>query len=142
VNEAITDLSLWGLFVSAFVSSTLLPGGSEVLLAYLHSQQVQPWWLLWLVATAGNSLGGLTSWGLGWWLARRFPLKKLEDKKQQRALNHVQRWGSPALLMSWLPIIGDPLCLVAGWLRMNFWLCCLFIVLGKGVRYLLVLAVI
>ena len=142
MNESLFDFNLWGLFLSAFVSSTLLPGGSEVLLAYLQSQGEHASWLLWSVATAGNTLGGFVSWGMGWWLARRFPMRSLEKPQHQQALLRVRRWGSPVLLLSWLPLIGDPLCLVAGWLRLNMWACLLFIALGKGARYLLVLAII
>lgn len=142
MNESLFDFNLWGLFFSAFLSSTLLPGGSEVVLAYLQSQGAHHSWLLWLIATSGNTLGGLTSLGLGWWLATKFPMRTLEKPQQQKALVHLHRWGSPALLLSWAPIIGDPLCLVAGWLRLNFWLCLLFIAIGKGARYLFVLAII
>jgi len=129
------EYSLIGLFVSAFISSTLLPGGSEVVLLYLATQSDESHGLLWLLATAGNSLGGLTSWILGWWLARRFPKRTLDEKKHERALRHIRRWGNPALLFSWLPIIGDPLCFVAGWLRMSFLYAVIFITIGKAARY-------
>ncbi len=129
------DASLWALFISAFVSSTLLPGGSEALLLYLSQEaSAQPYTLLW-VATLGNTLGGLTSWGIGW----RFPARKLVRVEHQQAVARVQRWGSPLLLLSWMPLIGDPLCVAAGWLRIPFSLALLFIGVGKAVRYAVLL---
>lgn len=141
MNEILLEWGLWGLFLSAFMSSTLAPGGSELVLAYLQHQELHSTWALWLVATSANTLGGWTSWWVGWWLARRFPWRRLERPAYQTALTRVRRWGSPVLLLSWVPIIGDPLCVVAGWLRLNVWACLLFIAIGKGARYALVLAI-
>ena len=129
------EFSLPGLFISAFVSSTLLPGGSEVLLIYLATEGQHSSWLLLIVACVGNTLGGMTSWLLGLWIATRYPAQSLLKKDRIRALVWIQRWGSPVLLLSWLPVVGDPLCLVAGWLRMHWLLCLLMIMTGKAVRY-------
>lgn len=126
---------LWLLFGSAFVSSTLLPGGSEALLLYYATQGEQAVWLLWLVATAGNTLGGMSTWLLGRLIVWRFPAKSLENEKHQKALARMEKWGSPALLLSWVPLIGDPLCLVAGWLKINFFKALVFILVGKALRY-------
>ena len=133
------DTSLISLFVSAFISSTLLPGGSELLLIYLATQTSVDFMLLWFVATLGNTLGGLTSWLLGFWLIRRFPKRGLDEKKHGKALGYIRRWGKLTLLFSWLPIIGDPLCFVAGWLKLSFFWSGLFIAVGKGARYAVVL---
>ena len=133
------EFSLIGLFVSALISSTLLPGGSEVVLLYLATQTSENHWVLWFVATLGNSIGGIITWLLGWWLVRRFPGKSLDEVKHKRALGHIRRWGSSSLLFSWLPVIGDPLCFVAGWLKMPFLYCVIFIVMGKAARYGLLL---
>ena len=125
----------WGLFVSAFLSSTLLPGGSEVALVALslaHSEE-RVW--LWAVATSGNTLGAMAMWGLGWAMSRRFGLDTPNNTRRQRAIEKLRRYGTPALILSWLPIIGDPLCFAAGWLRMSIWRSLFFIVLGKGLRY-------
>jgi len=129
------DTSLISLFFSAFVSSTLLPGGSELLLIYLATQTDANILALWVVASLGNTLGGLTSWLLGYLLIKRFPSRGLDEKKHGQALRYIRRWGSVSLLFSWLPIIGDPLCFVAGWLKLSFLWSCIFIALGKGVRY-------
>lgn len=138
VMEFPEGVGLWALFGSAFVSSTLLPGGSEVLLGYLVQQGEYSRGTLLLVAATGNTLGGMTSWGLGFWLAHRFPAKR-GDPKHKKALAYVQRWGSPVLLLSWLPVVGDPLCMAAGWLRINVVTSFLFIALGKTARYAVIL---
>lgn len=135
-------LTLGGLFLSAFLSSTLLPGGSEIVLVTLKAQQSMASWVLLLVATAGNTLGGMTSWLLGRWLRRRFPQRMLEQPRFIKALHQIKKWGTPVLLFSWAPIVGDPLCLAAGWLRVNGWLALLFIGLGKLARYAVLVAII
>jgi membrane protein YqaA with SNARE-associated domain len=90
--------------------------------------------LLWpaiLVATAGNTLGGLTSYVLG---------RVLPPRETLRGIEWVRRHGAPALLLSWLPVIGDGLCVAAGWLRMNPVLAAVFIAVGKFARYCVVAA--
>ena len=129
-----TEYPLWELFISALVSSTLLPGGSEALLIYQASNQLAGPWALLMAATAGNTIGGTLTWLLGRWLVWRFPARRLEQD-HQIALRRIQRWGSPALLFTWLPVVGDPLCLAAGWLRTPWSLSFLFIATGKGLRY-------
>lgn len=130
---------LWLLFSSSFLASTLLPGGSEVTLVYAAHEAIGPIALLWLIATIGNTLGGLSGWLIGWWIQRRYPARQLVKPEQQRAMKRLSRYGSPVLLLSWLPIIGDPLCLAAGWAGVRFWPSLVFIALGKGVRYALLL---
>jgi len=135
MDELFSEWGLWGLFISAFISSTLLPGGSEALLLALALNEAHPALSLLAVATAGNSLGGMTSWLLGWWLARRYAPEALAGHKYDQAVARLRRWGSPVLLLSWLPLVGDPLCVAAGWLRMHPLLSLLLIALGKGGRY-------
>lgn len=137
-----SELTLWGLFISAFISSTLLPGSSEVVLAILGAKGVYEPLVLLTVATVGNTLGGMSSWGLGRILVWRFPVEGLLKVKHQVALKRIQNWGSPVLLFSWLPVVGDPLCLAAGWLRMHWLVSLLFIVVGKAVRYFIVLEIV
>lgn len=134
------DLSLWGLFLSAFLSSTLLPGGSELVLAALAVANVHSVATLLAVATVGNTLGGMTSYGIGRMIALRYPARGVVNVAHLRAVNHVKYWGSPVLLFSWVPVIGDPLCVAAGWLRMNWIACAGFIALGKAARYSVILA--
>lgn len=130
---------LWGLFFSSFLAATLLPGGSEALLLWLNYHQSYSPVLLLLAATLGNTLGGLSSWGIGRWLRYHFPETGLHKPRQQKALDWLERHGSPLLLLSWVPVIGDPLCVAAGWARMPILQSALFIALGKGTRYALLL---
>lgn len=127
------SFSLWSLFFSAFLSSTLLPGSSEALLVAYLSQDFEPYPLL-AVATLGNTIGGLSSWLLGFWLIKKYP-NSIPKKLSAESIQRLRRWGWPILLLSWLPVIGDPLCLAAGWLRLNFYWSALAIALGKLIRY-------
>lgn len=107
-------LSLFSLFASSFLSATLLPGNSEVVLvAMLLSDQSSP--VLVLTATMGNSLGGLTNVILG----RFFPLRKT-SRWQEKATGWLKRYGAVTLLLSWMPVVGDLLCLLAGWMRISW----------------------
>ncbi len=133
--------SLLTLFISGFVSATLLPGGSEALLAWqLSTGEYNPW-SLWFAVTTGNALGGILTFVMGWVIATYYPLKALNKPGQLRAKQWLERFGPLSLLMSWLPIIGDPLCLVAGWLKFNLYLSFFIICLGKAVRYLLIVGI-
>ncbi|MBS3049295.1 YqaA family protein [Enterobacter mori] len=126
-------LSLASLFASSFLSATLLPGNSEVVLvAMLLSGMSQPW-LLVLIATMGNSLGGLTNVILG----RFFPLRE-KSRWQEKAVGWLKRYGAATLLLSWMPVIGDLLCLLAGWMRISWGPVLFFLCLGKALRYVLV----
>lgn len=128
-------LSYWGLFTSAFISSTIAPGGSEAVLAYMVSQNNFQTEILVFIATLGNTLGALTTWGLGMLAAKKYPLEKILSEKKQQAVNIVRKWGYSALLFSWLPIVGDGFCFAGGWLRMPIIISTLIILLGKAVRY-------
>jgi membrane protein YqaA with SNARE-associated domain len=125
------NAGLAGLFVASFLSATLLPGGSEAVLLgvlALHPGQAMPALLL---ATLGNTLGGMTTY----WMGRALPEKKGGDADTARHIEQVRRWGSPALLLAWAPLIGDALCAAAGWLRLHWLPCLLWMALGKGARY-------
>jgi membrane protein YqaA with SNARE-associated domain len=124
---------LWGLLTASFLAATVLPGGSEVLLwgfAKMHPEQAST--ALW-IATFGNTLGGMTTWACGRFLPRWQRLEHLPHRDK------LDRWGSPALLLSWAPLIGDALCLAAGWLRLHWLPCLVFMAIGKFGRYWLVL---
>jgi membrane protein YqaA with SNARE-associated domain len=122
-------LSLWTLFVSSFLAATLLPGGSEAVLfgvIKFHPQQVGA---ALAVATIGNTLGGMSSYLIGRVVPKKTAIKGIES---------VRRYGAAALLLAWVPIIGDPLCVAAGWLRINPWLSAVCMALGKLARYLVI----
>ena len=131
-------MPLWLLFFSAFISSTLFPGGSEAVLAYLASEAEHPLFLLVAIATVGNTLGAMTSWGIGRLISIRYSAEKLSKVSQQKAVERLQKYGSPLLLLSWLPVVGDPLCVAAGWLRIYWLWSLLFITVGKLLRYIVI----
>ena len=126
-------LSLASLFASSFLSATLLPGNSEVVLVAMLVSGVSQPWLLVVIATMGNSLGGLTNVILG----RFFPLRKT-SRWQEKAASWLKRYGAATLLLSWMPVIGDLLCLLAGWMRISWGPVLFFLCLGKALRYVLV----
>ena len=127
-----------GLFLSAFISSTVAPGGSEAVLAYLVSQPEASVKQLIFIATIGNTLGALTTWGLGVWSAKKYPADQVLNSHYQKSLTAVRNWGAWALLFSWLPIVGDGLCFAGGWLKLSFYSSLLAILTGKALRYLAV----
>lgn len=126
-------LSLASLFASSFLSATLLPGNSEVVLVALLLSGVSQPWLLVVIATMGNSLGGLTNVIIG----RFFPLRE-KSRWQEKAAGWLKRYGAATLLLSWMPVIGDLLCLLAGWMRISWGPVLFFLCLGKALRYVLV----
>lgn len=126
---------LWALFVSAFLAATLLPGGSEAVLALLAVRDEHEPWLLLAVASAGNTLGGMSTWAVGRFFGWRFPASRFTQPKYDRPLRWLQQWGSPALLLSWVPVVGDSLCLVGGWLRVPWFAALVWIAIGKAARY-------
>ncbi len=131
---------LWTLLGSSFLASTLLPGGSEAVLVYSHTQGIAPPQTLLLIASFGNILGGLSNWLIGGYLKNRLIRPNLEKPAQKKALQRIRKYGSPLLLFSWLPIIGDPLCLAAGWAGIRLLPAVLFIAVGKVARYAVLLA--
>jgi len=127
------------LFIIAFLSATLLPMGSEALLVYDISQGYA-WFVLWLVATFGNTLGSVVNYALGYKGEKYLEEKgHLSDEKIKKYREVFQKYGAWTLLLSWLPIIGDPLTLVAGVLRYPFKLFVILVVFAKGVRYAVVI---
>ena len=133
--KSVFDSELWILFSSSFVSATLLPGISEATLLYIFHTADQPMWALVLAATIGNTLGGFTNFVLGALAARGFRPKGFKQEELGEAFRRVQRYGPLALCFAWLPIVGDPLCLAAGYLRLNWWQSLLCMGLGKCLRY-------
>jgi membrane protein YqaA with SNARE-associated domain len=131
---ALPQFGLSTVFVVAFVSATLLPMGSEPAVFGLVKLNPELFWPAVLVATAGNTLGGMLSWWMGYG-AERLVERARHRPVEHRALNWLQRFGPKACLLSWLPVVGDPLCAVAGWLRLPFWPCVLYMAIGKFARY-------
>jgi membrane protein YqaA with SNARE-associated domain len=124
------DPVLAGLFVSAFLSSTILPGTSEAALVVIVAGDASRLAPAIAVATAGNTLGGLTSYAIG----RFVP----QPKSTPRALSLARRYGVVALLLSWVPVVGDGLCIASGWLRHDPLAATVMMAIGKLARYLVV----
>ena len=132
---ALPEYGLSTLFVIAFISATLLPMGSEPALFGLLKLNPDLFWPAILVATAGNTLGGGVSWWMGF-ASHRIVEKYHHSSIHLRALDWLERIGPQACLLSWLPVIGDPLCAVAGWLKLPFWPCLIYMAIGKLARYI------
>lgn len=128
-------LSLFSLFISSFLSATLLPGNSEVVLVGMLLAGVSQPWLLVVIATMGNSAGGVTNVILG----RLFPLRET-SRWREKATGWLKRYGAATLLLSWMPVIGDLLCLLAGWMRISWGPVLFFLCLGKAIRYIVIAA--
>ena len=131
---ALPSLGLSTIFVISFVSATLLPLGSEPAVFGLVKLNPAMFWPAVLVGTAGNTLGGAFTWWMGYGAERaveKFTHKPVEG----RALGWLKRFGAKACLLSWLPVVGDPLCAVAGWLKLPFWPCVVYMAIGKFLRY-------
>ena len=127
------------LFCMSFLASTLIPLGSEWLLVMMLASGYEPLSTV-AVATCGNYLGAVVTyliglWG-GKWLIER--VLRVSPEQQQRAHNYYRRYGAYSLLFSWLPVIGDPLCLAGGMLRVNFGLFSILVASGKLFRYVVV----
>jgi len=123
--------NLLALFLASFLSASLLPGGSEVALFAVVRQHPDQTAAALVLATIGNTLGGMSTY----LLARLLPQKELPLR-----LEAVKRYGVAALFFSWAPVIGDALCAAAGWLRLNWLASMLWMALGKFGRYAVVAA--
>lgn len=132
---ALPEFGLSTVFVVAFVSATLLPMGSEPAVFGLIKLNPELFWPAILVATAGNTLGGAVSWLMG--LGTHKAIDRARGGATElRALKWLERFGPKACLLAWLPVVGDPLCAVAGWMKFPFWPCLAYMAVGKFARYL------
>lgn len=127
---AVPEVGLFSVFIISLVSATLLPMGSEpAVFAVIKSNAVLFWPTI-LVATAGNTLGGVINYWMG------AGAKTVFAKEQQtRWFGWLHRFGAKTMLLSWLPVIGDPICLMGGWLKLPFWPCVAYMAIGKFLRY-------
>ena len=136
---ALPEFGLSTVFVISFISATLLPLGSEPAVFGLVKLNPDLFWAAVGVATVGNTLGGAVSWWMG------FGAHKVVDKYRHsathvKALEWLEKLGPRACLLAWLPAVGDPLCAVAGWLKLPFWPCVAYMAIGKLARYTLMTA--
>ncbi|MEN9384608.1 MAG: hypothetical protein RL323_1751 [Pseudomonadota bacterium] len=131
---SLPEVGLSTVFVVAFVSATLLPMGSEpAVFALIKLNPDLLWPAIW-VATAGNTLGGVVSWAMGYGAHRALDNAR-GNATHLRALDWLERFGPKACLLSWLPLVGDPLCAVAGWLKFPLLPCMAYMAVGKFGRY-------
>jgi membrane protein YqaA with SNARE-associated domain len=141
----VTSLGIYlSLFVTSFLAATILPMSSEAVLAGLLAASSEPWIVLIAIASAGNILGSLTNWGVGRGLAlaREHPRFPVDRTKLAKAENWYRRWGCWSLLLSWVPVIGDPLTIAAGFLREPFWIVLALVSIAKIGRYLVIAAIV
>lgn len=122
------------LFLVSFVSATLLPLGSEPAVLGLLQLNPTAYWSVIGVATAGNTLGGALDWWMGYG-ANQVARHDKPESAHGRARVWLEKLGPKACLLAWLPIVGDPLCTLAGWLRLPFWPCVAYMLIGKFLRY-------
>lgn len=136
---SLPEVGLGTVFVVALVSATLLPMGSEPAVFALVKLNPDLFWPAVLVATVGNTIGGAISWGMGYGVHGAVHQVKpaLERSASEiKALQWLEHFGPKACLLSWLPAVGDPLCAVAGWLKLPFWPCVAWMAVGKLARYI------
>ncbi len=136
--EVLGTWGYWGLFAGSFAAATVVPFSSDVLIVGMLLAGGDPV-ACFLAATLGNWLGGLTSFGLGWlgkteWLQRWFRVKPETIARQK---TKIDRWGPLLALLSWLPIVGDVFAIALGFYKMQPVKCCVWLLVGKALRYLL-----
>lgn len=125
-----------GLFLASFLAATILPLSSEIVLTLLLLNGLNPS-LLVMVATIGNVLGAVVNYGLGFYggLIFRGKFRTASEREVNASLLRMQKYGAASLLLAWAPIIGDPLTVAAGVLRINLVLFFLLVTIGKCGRY-------
>ena len=136
---ALPKYGLSTVFVVAVASATLLPLGSEFAVIGLVKLNPELFWPAVFVATVGNTLGGMITWWMGY--GAELAYERVAHKRAQvKALQYLERFGPKACLLAWLPVVGDPLCAVAGWLKMPLWPCAVYMAIGKFGRYVVMTA--
>jgi membrane protein YqaA with SNARE-associated domain len=133
---ALPDVGLSAVFLISLLSATLLPGGSEPMVFAVIKANAALFWPVLAVATFGNTIGGVIGYWMGYGAQKIAPPQR-DSRWFNWLFGWLQRFGPKLLLLSWLPVIGDPLSALAGWLRLPFWACVGYMALGKFLRYLL-----
>jgi membrane protein YqaA with SNARE-associated domain len=128
---ALPKVGLGAVFVISLVSATLLPIGSEPAVFAVIKANVDLFWPVMAVATLGNTLGGVVDYWIG-----RGAKQIFARERGTRWFHWLELYGAKTMLLAWLPGIGDPLCTLAGWLKLPFWPCVIYMAIGKFLRYL------
>ncbi|MDR0560124.1 MAG: DedA family protein [Prevotellaceae bacterium] len=136
--ESFIGLGYAGLFIGSFLAATVIPFSSDIIFAAAVLNGLDPW-ISFAMATSGNWLGSLTSYGLGYlgkwkWLEKFFKVKP-EQMEKQRAL--ITKYGAVLAFFTWLPFIGDLISIALGFYRINLIVCSIFSLIGRIVRFLL-----
>jgi membrane protein YqaA with SNARE-associated domain len=131
------ELGYYGLFVAAFLAATILPLSSEVVLSVLLLNGLSPVALV-TVATVGNVLGSLTNYALGFWASLEVIKRwlKMSEEDFVRAERRFVKYGMFCLCFAWVPILGDPVTVIAGFLRIRLWWFVILVTAGKLLRYI------
>ncbi len=127
---AVPQVGLWAVFLISFISATLLPLGSEPAVFAVVKANGALFWPTIMVATIGNTLGGIVDYWMGFGAKRIF-----SRERETHWFGWLQRYGAKTMLLAWLPGIGDPICTLAGWLRLPFWPSVAYMAIGKFLRY-------
>jgi len=137
--EFFSEFGYIGLFLASFLSATILPLSSEIVLSFLLLNGLSPTMLVG-VATVGNVLGAFTNYAIGYWgsiiLVRK--VSRISEKEFARAEQRFKKYGVFSLFFAWVPVIGDPLTVVAGVLKINLFLFFAFVTSGKLIRYVII----
>lgn len=129
---AIPQIGLTSVFVISLVSATLLPMGSEPAVFAVVKADIGMFWPVILVATVGNTLGGMVNYWMGYGAHETFA-----KEKKTRWFGWLERFGAKAMFLTWLPGVGDPISTLGGWLKLPFWPCVWYMAAGKLLRYIL-----
>ena len=129
---AIPNIGLTSVFLISFVSATLLPMGSEPAVFAVVKADTGLFWPVMLVATIGNTLGGVINYWMGYGAHEAFA-----KEKKTRWFGWLERFGPKAMFMTWLPGVGDPISTLGGWLKLPFWPCVGYMAAGKFTRYVI-----
>jgi membrane protein YqaA with SNARE-associated domain len=138
---ALPQFGLSTVFVVTLVSATLLPLASEPAVFGLVKLNPALFWPAIVVATAGSTVGGAISWWMGFGAEKAYESATHHSPSENRALAWLRKFGPKACLLSWLPAVGDPLCAVAGWMRLPFWPCLGYMAVGKCLRFVIYTAI-
>lgn len=130
---ALPEVGLSSVFLISFISATLLPLGSEPAVFAVVKANPDLFWMVMLVATIGNTLGGMVDYGMGYAAKQAF-----HQERERYWYRWLQHFGAKTMLLAWLPGIGDPICTLAGWLKLPFWPSVFYMAVGKLGRYLVI----
>jgi membrane protein YqaA with SNARE-associated domain len=133
---ALPQIGLSAVFLVSLISATLVPLGSEPAVFAAIKASAHLFWPVILIATLGNTLGGVINYWMGYGANKAFA-----SERKTRWFHWMERYGAKTMLLAWMPGIGDPICTLAGWLRLPFWPSVLYMAIGKFLRYVMLTSV-